>query len=174
MLFGVYFKSAMFFFLTVYQLGCTGPKGDQGPIGPSGINGENGSNGVSDKQTRIYFPYANTGTSNTSGLVLPSYSYIIAFNKANHVNVDSIVFVADLSSDSSSVFCQVELFNVTANEVIGNSLVQTSSVSPTWCYSKNIYASLPSNDMDLSIRIKSTDSRKYVWIIGAALLLYRK
>jgi hypothetical protein len=128
-----------------------------------------------DKQARINFPYMSVGILGTSGKILSQEFWLIDFNKSNYTDVDSIVFSASLESFDTTANCVAELFNITDNTSITNSLIKTNKLTTVWVRTKNIFAGLPDKNIDLSIRVsqdKETQSGGAIY--DAVLLLYRK
>jgi hypothetical protein len=128
-----------------------------------------------DKQIRVSFPFMSFASWSTSGQILSQEFWLIDFNKSNYENVDSILFSASLETSDTTANCIAELFDLTDNIVIPNSLIETNKLDPVWIKSKNIFAGLSDKNIDLSIKLR-TDKQVMnpVVIFDAVLLLYRK
>ena len=127
-----------------------------------------------DKQIRLNFPYMSVFTNSTSGVILSPGFSLIDFNKSNYENVDSIVFSASISTDDTTAHCIAELFDLTDNIVIFNSLIETNKHNTVWVESKNIFASLPDKNIDLSIKLRTDKQGSGASIFDALILIYRK
>lgn len=168
----------MFFILIVF-LGCEGPQGEIGPVGPAGIKGEDGTQGPpgldgnSDKQIRIDLP-GSFGANDTTWNLDESYNEIIKFNAHNYTGVDSVILVASLYTYDSTANCIFELYNMTDNQPILNSQIQTNSTTFNWYISNNIFSSFPNKEITIRGRIKSSVNGISVQKIRSYILLYRK
>jgi len=154
--------------LAIIALACNG---SDGPTGPPG------NDGTSDKQIRLTF---NGGYSTTDTVATLCYSqqYITRFSKSNYVNVDSIVFGANMGTSSSSSNCIVELYDVTDSVVIaGGTLITNASGffgDWPWIYSNNLLNSLPDKEISLGFRIRSSQQGVGAQVNTPILFLYRK
>lgn len=137
---------------------CEGP---QGPPGPSG----------GDKQTRFLLSLSDASTSDTAGVILGD---LIKFNKSNYNGVDSIVFVADLSTDDTTYSCIAELYNITNRRVVDSSLIAGKGELPARSISRNLYAKLPAVEIDLGARVRTTEQGRPARCGRMYLFLYRK
>ncbi len=146
---------------------CNVPKGDQGPIGPSGKDAQ------SDKQIRLDFPQATFSTADTAGALPPANCVLVAFNKSNYVGVDSLVFAACLATNDTSATCLAMLYDATNGRAIDSSIVSTTSSSPTWCFSKNSFASVPAGTINVSVKLRPSRQGAFVTFYSGVLLLYR-
>lgn len=148
-----------------FLLACKGDKGDAGPAGPVG---------TTDKQIRLtFFSVLGIGRTDTVYYTLPNY-LLVKFNKSNYTDVDSITFAAVGRSDSSNVFCTLELFNVTDSLRIQGSSIQTNSKVFKLFESNNIVSILPNKEIALAISIRSSKQGTLVEVQQAHLFVYRK
>ena len=149
--------------IIVSEFACEGSTGPEGPAGDS------------DKQIRLNIPAGGQGTSGTDWRILPEPSHLIKFNKNYYVNVDSIIFICSFGNDGSSAASAfVNLYNVTDSLPIANSLLQNNTNPYVWVESGNLLDELPSEEINLAIRIRSETQGIGVGIASAFLLLYRE
>jgi hypothetical protein len=137
-------------------------------------NGSNGSDGSSDKLTRIDFLFDSFGeyeTNTTTPMVLNST--IVDFNKLDYGDVDSIIFVPRISSQSGAYSFYVQLYNST--DKVPLTQVETTLTHPSYVYSKDLKNTLPAKKITLSIRIWLEAESVYIYgrIHQAHLLIYR-
>lgn len=138
----------------------------------------NANNGSFDEQIRLNFAFINFGnsTTNTNGYL---YGELPNFNKTFWVGVDSIVFAAKIGSHyEPNTMTFVEVFDNTNNSVIENSLISTNEIldvhNTTFRYSENIFDFLPSEEINLSILLRSETNGNNVTVLAPAyLFLYR-
>jgi hypothetical protein len=103
----------------------------------------------------------------------PTYDFP-AFCKLDYDNVDSIIFVPSMHTNDPGTKCIVELYNKTDGISIENSLIESNMPGYNFHYSRNIYDYLPSNRIDLGIRIKSEHDGVVVYTgIVSYLYIYR-
>ena len=132
----------------------------------------NGVDGVFDEQIRliIFNGGINKGTS-TAGL----FGELIDFDKSFWDRVYSIVFIPKVFSTSETNTAFAELYDLTNDQVIPNSTVSTNSTTPVNLESINIFDDLPSDKIDLAIRLRSENSDAVAYLSGKSyLMLYRK
>jgi hypothetical protein len=130
-----------------------------------------GLDGVSDKQIR--FPIGTNISSNATTATRAASQYdLIKFDKRNYIQVDSIIFSSRMRSALPTDSCIVELFNVTDNQVVSNSILYSKSETFVWQDSKNIFSSLPNKEVTLSVQVRS---KKGATVEGGQsfLFLYR-
>lgn len=153
---------------SIFQFSC---KGDDGPAGPSG------QDGTSDKQVRLSFVGGLTAT-DTLGTFCYASQYITRFNKSNYVGLDSIIFSANMSSQSPTSTCIVELYNVTDSVFISGGSLSTNAAGPVehwpWIYSGNVMNAIPNKEITLGFRVRPTQQGMAGAVATAQLLLYRK
>lgn len=139
----------------------------------------NGSNASSDKQVIIRVTAGSVykeGTAAEAILVtLPG------FNKQDYPGVDSIVMYAQpaggrVSGGNTDSRIAVELFNITDNVVIANSIVKGSQkmADAQFIRSDNIYSSLPDKTIDLGVRVTSEIPGDFGFSGQVLMILYRK
>ncbi len=153
-----------------------GPEGATGPQGPAGPQGPSGPQGPYDKVVRLPFFTAGVGWvwDQSEPFALPARTYIVKFNKQHYVGVDSIIFVATLSSSTSSSRAAADLYNHTDGMVVTRSEVQTASTSAVWVESGNIFGSLPDKEVTLGIRIRTETAGARALLETGYLVLYRR
>ena len=141
--------------------------------GATGANGEGGS-GSNDPDKQIVIPLnmmtANTGSS--TPIVVGSYPF---FSKLNYPGVDSIVFVGQPyinPQETNSVI--VELYDLTNNRPIANSAISSNQGLGGFTVSKNIYSSLPDEEITLGISIRSEHEGMFAGIYTLYLYMYRR
>jgi len=118
---------------------------------------------INDKLLRIEVGRNGISSLDTSWIMseFPTYN-LPDFNKNDYKNVDSIIFVPSMYSDTSINKCIVELFNITDSVSIKNTIVESNSSDWGFRYSKNIYDALPDKRIFLGMRIKSEHKDFYV------------
>ncbi len=156
--------------LATLSLSCRGP---QGMVGPDG------NDGISDKQIRLPFIITGWGTADTSWSICYPGGYITNFKISNYVDIDSVIFCANMGSSDSSADCILELFDVTDSVVVGGSSLITNATgqySPgwPWLYSGNLINSFPDKEISLAFRIRTNKQGSTVEVNTAVVLLYRK
>ncbi|WP_075603736.1 DUF7151 family protein [Saccharicrinis aurantiacus] len=125
-------------------------------------NGNSGSDGNVDRQTRIYFN-GSVGTSSTNWEISPHGSFhLYEFNKLNYPDVDSITFVPSLYTSEPNVKCEVRIFNVTDNEEVLGTELESNSTGYDFIESGDIYNLLPDKKVTLAIQIRSAKEGTYV------------
>lgn len=120
-----------------------------------------------DKQITLDFPLSFYGTGATSFENTPAYSYLIDFDKRDYPKVDSITFLAALSTYASTDTAFARLFNVTDNVEIAHSEIYSSQIkNPTIIGSNNIFSSLPDKRITLAIQVRRSASSPYYVTAG--------
>lgn len=164
------------FIFSLLVLNCEGPQGEIGPSGPvgeDGIQGPPGLNGNSDKQIRIELG-GGIGANDTIWSYPEVYSHLLKFNPSYYTGVDSILLVACMNSAYTSSKIIIELYNLTDNQPIDKSLLETSSTDFIWCISNNIFFSFPNKEITLGYRIKTNIIGGGGQMVRSYLLLYRR
>lgn len=139
----------------------------------------NGDDGGYDKQIRVYFPdiYNETNyTTSINGIINPM-ECIYDFDITKYLNADSIVFGSYLSTYDINVSCFVELFDITNNRIIDNTLLTSNSLSPTWEYKSttlNFLDNLPHNPIRLGIKVRPQIEGTYAKYYLPMITIYRK
>ena len=135
----------------------------------------NGQDGEMDKQIRFDFGSGGWGYgTNTTNwtIVFPRIPY---FNLNNYPNVDSIMFTAELKSESLFEECKVQLFDITNNQVIENTEFTMNSANYVLVETTvNLFDFIPKEEITLGIRVKSSKSNHWVFFQRPQLVLYRK
>lgn len=113
----------------------------------------NGENGGQDHTLLIQFPTGGASSNSTEGNIYETLS-IKNFNITDYQNIDSIVFSAYLASDSINNNCLVELYDITNDVSILNTLITSNSQEKEWVTTNmNFLDDLPNETIDLGIRI---------------------
>jgi hypothetical protein len=131
-------------------------------------------NGNYNKETVINFNYdISYGTGSVQG-VIPTQLGIDNFNITNYLS-DSASFSCYLFTGNANAKCQVELYDMTNNKVIANTLLTSNSV--IWelkTTTVNFINEFPKNYIKLGCRIRTEKEGTTVWISKAWIKLYRK
>ncbi len=131
----------------------------------------NGIDGAVDEQIRlVIFPSSFRRVTSTTGILLGE---LIEFDIGNYPGIDSAVFTARIRSLESTTNAIAELYNSTDEVVIDNSTVMTNSISDVTVFSGNIYDDLPSQKVNLNVRLRSEADGTAVINGKAYLFLYR-
>lgn len=143
---------------------CKGDKGDLGPAGPPT---------PVDKQLRLtFFSVLGVGRSDTVYYVMQNY-HLFNFKKSDFLGVDSITFAVVGRSLSPTTSFQAQLFDVTDNEFLPGSGVDSNSTSFALVQSGNIFDSLPDKQVTLAVAFRSNTNGVGVELEQAHLFLYR-
>jgi len=126
-----------------------------------------------DKIIKLAFgPTNGISTNSDSGYVVSDLSKSLSdFNISDYHNVTSVNFCAIVKSNNSSNNFEVELYDLTTNQVISNSLISGNNTNYQLLKSANIFDVLPNSESNLSLRIKSSDGQDYVNLQKAYLLI---
>lgn len=112
-----------------------------------------------DKQVRLEFNSVLDFVTSDTAWQMPYYEtwQLVKFNKHNYVydRVKSIIFSPSLHTSDSNVTCYIDLYNVTDNVPIANSMVSSNDTSWHYVPSQDIKDQLPDKEVTLSIRIRS-------------------
>jgi hypothetical protein len=144
-------------------LGCT----KEGPIGPAGKDANN------DKQIMLTLDFFANTTSIDGVIGLG----LIKFDKRNYVGVDSIIFVSRPYSGDINSKSIVELYNISDNLSINNSLLESNQPlqENNYLESGNLFSMLPEKEINLGIRIRSEKEGSFAGVYNNSyLFLYRK
>jgi hypothetical protein len=116
-----------------------------------------------DKQLRLELGAPNVMTASQEWVQIPFETWmLVKFNKLNYSDVDSITFVPSIgmvnyNSVEPPATAHVELFNVTDDEPIAGSELQSDVYGYLFKESGDIYDALPNKEITLSIRVKSSN-----------------
>lgn len=77
------------------------------------------------------------------------------FCKDDYNNVDSIIFVPSMHTTDPNNKCIVELYNISHGQSIEGSLIESNTPGYNFHYSQDIFDFLPSERIDLGVRLKS-------------------
>lgn len=141
--------------------------------GAAGQPGEGGStNNALDKQIVIPLNMMTANTGSSATLVVGSYPL---FSKLNYPGVDSIVFVGQpYINPQETNTAIVELYDLTNNRPIANSTISSNQGLGGFTISKNIYSSLPDEEITLGISIRSANDGMFAGVYTMYLFLYRR
>jgi hypothetical protein len=137
----------------------------------------NGIDGGFDEQIRLLMLSGATGI-NTRGGAPRIGGELIDFDKRNWIGVDSIVFIPRLSAEMPNNAVIAELYDLSNNRIIDNSIVSTNSTELIHVESQNIFSDLPEEEIDLAIRVTSenisgTNVLTGYVLANSYLMLYR-
>ena len=116
----------------------------------------NGIDGVINEEIGLKVADGIGSTANTSSSI-PVIVAGITFNKSNFENVGSIFFESDPYISNNSNYALLELYNITDNVVIPNTLIKTNNTFDLKknLITDNIINNLPENEIVLGIRLSS-------------------
>jgi hypothetical protein len=128
-----------------------------------------------DNLERIEFG-GDFGNNSTTWLVSPHETFnLIKFNKLDYATVDSITFVGSLFITNSGATCSVELYNLTDEVPIENSLLESSTEAYIFKESENIFDQLPDKEITLAVRLKTNTQHVEARTgVRSFLFIYRK
>jgi hypothetical protein len=133
-----------------------------------------------DKQIRLDIgpsPYNVYSTDYVLNQYNDEDGYLIKFNKLNYANVESIIFVPSMaawSAPDQPTTCFVQLFNLTDNVAINNSELQSSVRAFVFQESGNILNDLPSKEVTLAMRVRTTNPNQPVSVGKSYLFINKK
>lgn len=116
----------------------------------------NGLDGIINEEIRIKI-VEGIGTAATTSSSTPIIISGISFNKSNFENVGTIFFESDPYVNNNLNYALVELYNVTSNVGINNTLIRTNNIFDTKenLRSNDIINELPNSEITLGIRFSS-------------------
>ena len=116
----------------------------------------NGVDGIINEEIRLKVADGIGSTANTSSSV-PVVVAGVTFNKSNFENVGSMFFESDPYVVNNSNYALLELYNITDNVVISNTLIRTNNTFDlkTNLITDNIIDNLPEDEVILGIRLSS-------------------
>ena len=131
----------------------------------------NGEDGSAVNHVRLNITSYLGNESSEGQLILED---LIDFNIQNYPGMDSAILVVKnaetLGSNSNIIF---ELYDFTNSTVILDSEVKTNSTTPTRLYSANFIKSLPKENIDIGIKIRSEINGIVGGCDGTYLFLYK-
>jgi len=132
----------------------------------------NGVDGGFDEQIRLSINY-NANSTSTTPLI---GGELINFNKNFFVNVDSIVLAANPYVGNVNNNALVELYNITDDATIPNSLISTNQLfdDREFIYSNNLFDDLPDKEITVGIKFSSETEGQFAASGSTYLFLYRK
>jgi hypothetical protein len=131
--------------------------------------------GIYNKETIIYFPFAGGfGTTSTNGFIYDPIR-LIDFNLANYP-ADSISDSAFLLTYDANVKCIVELYDLTNNKVINNTMLTSNSQADREfkATTVNFLNDLPKSPIKLGFRVKSEKEGTNVYFTGPVMRIFKK
>jgi hypothetical protein len=124
-----------------------------------------------DKQIRFNLGYS----ANTQSSTWVTGGDLIKFKKSNYVGVDSIIFVARISTYGEGNYVEAVLFNLTTNQPIPNSTITNNTSYLVYKESGNLFNDIPEDEIKLGIGVRSTVSGQYATIYtNPMIILYRR
>ncbi|SHH19488.1 hypothetical protein SAMN04488109_3110 [Chryseolinea serpens] len=139
----------------------------------NGTNGKNG-NGMPDLVTRLEIPFGWGTTSSVTPVITGN---LYKFNKADYAT-DSIVFASEPYNYGGGNLAEVELYNITDNVAVEGSLLSSGNAwqNRKFQVSDNVYKNLPSKEITLGVRFRSTVEGQLATsgYYGSYLLIYKK
>ena len=116
----------------------------------------NGIDGIINEEIKLKVADGIGSTANTSSST-PVVVAGITFNKSNFKNVGSIFFESDPYVGNDSNYVLLELYNITDNIAISNTLIRTNNIFDLKenLITDNIIDNLPGNQIVLGIRLSS-------------------
>jgi hypothetical protein len=126
------------------------------------------------KQLKIdlYTGGSSQSTSNSEGQTYESKILYKNFNIKNYQGCDSIVFVASLKTYSGNNRCYLELYNLTDDTAITNSILSTYFTNLTWIESPNLFDSFTEKDIDLTLKLRTEKQGVLVSFRYASIYIY--
>lgn len=126
------------------------------------------------KQLKIDFPSLTMSSSTESGTILDEMIYF-NFNIGNYVNCDSIIFAGLINVQiSGHTTCFLELYNLSDDVPIANSVISTEKTVPVWVLSQDILKEFPDKMIDLCLRLRVDQDEHYANVSAASLYVYFK
>ncbi|MFH6988716.1 hypothetical protein ACHRVW_13315 [Flavobacterium collinsii] len=127
----------------------------------------NGNGGIVSEEVRVSIPTANTSSS-----VVTTWGGV-TFDIRNFKNVKSVVFEASPYVANSNNYALLELYNITDNKVIENSLIRANNLSSALqdLKSSEILNELPQKEIKLGLKLSSEVYGQFSGVYGAHLVL---
>lgn len=140
-----------------------------------------------DKQIRLPFPTGGSTRSTTYVITdqfVKETQYLVKFNKLDYANVAAIKFGGTMTAGidpmnvniSNQTTAFVELFNVTDNVSLANSevsLTANGSTKTAFVETVDLSASLPAKEIQLIIRIRTSDSNHTASFASPYIFIYK-
>lgn len=126
------------------------------------------------KQIIIQLDMMIANMASTSPIIVGGLPY---FSKLHYPGYDSIVVVGRPYIDpNDNNTTTVQLYDLTNNEVIANSTISSNKglMETGWVVSKNIYSSLPGQEITLGVKLWSGHEGMFAGVYDLYLYLYRK
>jgi len=110
----------------------------------------------SDNLIRLVVSRHDVNTSSTDWVInqYPTFN-LPDFCKEDYSNIDSIIFVPSMHTHDLNTKCIVDLYNLTDGLSIENSQIESNMPGYNFHYSQDIYEFLPSERIDIGVRVKS-------------------
>lgn len=133
-------------------------------------NGE--TTGDYDKQIILLLASGNYGADYEAGVLM---AHIPDFDISNYLNVDSIVFGAYMWTSNPNVSCFLELYDLTHNAIINNTLLVSNSKDREWkTTAVNFINDLPKNPFTLGTRLRPQNNGNGAYMTIPQIRIYRK
>ena len=110
-------------------------------------------------------------TDSTGGRILDENILYRNFNLSNYSGLTEIIFDANLESGNANSNCIVELYDLTNGRVLEESILESNCTEFCWIESTNILRAFPFQDIDLTIRLRTSNQGTSALIKGANLYL---
>lgn len=124
---------------------------DQSPFVP---NPDQGNNNLPRTKV-IKLPGRINSTSSEWDFGYDEDPQMVEFNLSEFKDLKAIYFQPTISSNSDLVYCLVQLYNLTDEKPIENTLLWTNRPQATTLKSPDILGKLPPNKVTLAVRIRS-------------------
>lgn len=111
-------------------------------------------------------------TLSSDGIIFESQIKYKDFNIGNYKNCSKIIFIASIKSSEANNDCYLELYNLTDDIEISNSLVSTNTTELEWVESDNLIGSFPNKNIDLSLKLKTQNDGIGVSLRSASIYVY--
>ncbi|MBS1911214.1 MAG: hypothetical protein JST22_04450 [Bacteroidetes bacterium] len=141
----------------------------------AGCGKESSTGPVLDRQIRLPITLQGYGYRDTTWWGSANLDNTLPkFDKRNYQGVDSIIWIASISTSTATVPIRAQLYNLTDSVAIAGSEISTFSTRPVVVQSGNIFAALPDHEITLGYRMRSEGANVYVQLDGALLFMYRR
>jgi hypothetical protein len=127
-----------------------------------------------NKVSYIHFsaPNDGLGIAETSWVYDNTIFYPFVFCKSDYPNAKYISFEADIESESKTNTSYAELYNIKDSSEIHGSLLICNDTFLGIYDSRNIFDSLPNTQIEIAVRIKSSQFLKNTTVINPCLILH--
>jgi len=131
-------------------------------------------NTSNDNEVRISFGGRFT-TESTDWELAPEYTYIKNFDIRNYNNISSVIFMATVGVQNGNLdnVSYARLIDVTNDQIISGSEIETSDTALVWELSQNILENIPEETIDIGIELRSSNGSGWVEVNTPYLILQR-